>query len=1112
MNCRILGVLLISGLLLSCRLDLGTGGGSGEQAPVAVDEAATTRANTSVTINVLANDTDPAGTALTVTAVSPAVHGSVVINPDNTLTYTPVAGFVGTDSFVYTVSDSQGRQAGATVTVTVQNTPPVAKVGPDQTVLVGNTVPLDGSQSSDAEGNPLTYRWSFTQRPAGSQATLSNATAVNPTFVADQAGTYGVQLIVNDGIADSTPATVTIVAQYPPPVVKAGPDQIVVVGNTVQLDGSQSSAASGKPLTYRWTFTQRPTGSQATLANATAVNPTFVADQAGNYGVQLVVNDGLLDSTPATVTIVANPPPVARDDLASTLKGEAVVIQVLANDSNINGNPLTVTAMKQAGNGTVVINADSTVKYTPNADFIGSDSFTYTISNGQGGTATATVTVNVGTIIRVSVASDGTEGNGVSDYSSLSTDGRYVAFRSDAWNLASGGTKGISDIFVHDRHTGKTERVSVASDGTPGDSSSYDPTISADGRYVAFGSWATNLVPGSTDGNNFGIFVHDRQTGNNELVHVASGGTPGNAIQDAFSPAISADGQHVAFASAATNLVPGDTNGFNDIFVYDRQTGVTERVSVASNGTPGDKTSDSPVISKDGQHIAFASAATNLVPSDTNGATDIFVYDRQAPPRTERANVASDVTGLIWFSTGVNDNGTLLPEKTADDHYTLTGPNGTPPTPLVVTKQDTAAHIWVQNTGNSAWISPASDGVSNPGDYTYTRTFDLAFPSTAQITGFMSGDDQATMFLNGNNVAATPSFCDPCSPPGSPPVKPWRNFTPAFTITSGFQAGSNILSIQVPNIGGGPTGLLLNLSETAIPKPDGNSSKPMISADGQHIAFASAATNLVPSDTNGATDIFVHDRQTGKTERVSVNSNQAAISADGRYVAYKSDATNDVFVHDRQTGLTARVSVASDGTPGNKTSDSPAISADGQYVVFRSDATNLVPNDTNNASDVFMTLNPLLNFQFVHLTGGDGGVNVCGEECLDLFVGKVGDNYWTSQTFPTCEIYEREIRLQIDDPSFLQESGAVLQEAQWDDYIQIYLDDSLIWQPPGFNFPTDMTQSCDLGRNSEGPPHDVDVTSYFNNRHELKFRIRVAVGGFGEGYARIRLLTKNPTH
>ena len=185
---------------------------------------------------------------------------------------------------------------------------------------------------------------------------------------------------------------------------------------------------------------------------------------------------------------------------------------------------------------------------------------------------------------RVSLDSAGIEGNGFSGYPTISADARFVAFSSDASNLVPGDTNLAPDIFVRDRQTGTTERVSVDSVGSQATGSSFEPAISADGRFVAFGSIASNLVPADTNGTR-DIFVHDRQTGATERANVDSAGNEANAA--AFLPTISGDGRFVAFSSDAGNLVPGDTNPASDVFVRDRQTGTTERASLDSAGGGG---------------------------------------------------------------------------------------------------------------------------------------------------------------------------------------------------------------------------------------------------------------------------------------------------------------------------------------------------------------------------------------------------------------------------------------------------------------------------------------------------------------------------------------------
>jgi hypothetical protein len=198
-------------------------------------------------------------------------------------------------------------QDTVTITTTGGNTAPVANAGPDQSVQVGATVTLNGSGSTDADKNALTYDWSFVSIPSGSAATLSNPTATTPSFVADKAGPYVVQLVVNDGTVNSTPETVTIAAAAgnTAPVANAGPDQTVAVGASVILDGSASHDVDRNALTYQWALTTKPTGSAAALANSTTAMPNFVADVAGQYVGQLIVNDGTVSSAPDTVTIMA---------------------------------------------------------------------------------------------------------------------------------------------------------------------------------------------------------------------------------------------------------------------------------------------------------------------------------------------------------------------------------------------------------------------------------------------------------------------------------------------------------------------------------------------------------------------------------------------------------------------------------------------------------------------------------------------------------------------------------------------------------------------------------------------------------------------------------------
>ena len=412
------------------------------------------------------------------------------------------------------------------------------------------------------------------------------------------------------------------------------------------------------------------------------------------------------------------------------------------------------------------------------------------------------VTASAQITTRISVDSLGGQSNGLAGTASISADGRFVAFygNRDANNLVAGDTNNCSDVFIHDRELGRTTRVSVDSLGVQGNADSWRTAISADGRCVAFLSQASNLVPGDTN-NLSDIFVHDRLTRPTTRVTVDSAGAQANSGHDNYPFSISGDGRLVTFTSRASNLVPGDTNNREDVFVHDIITGQTTRVSVSSSGVQGDSGSSHSSISADGMIVSFESLAGNFHSGTPNSYVEIFVHDRQ--------------------------------------------------------------------TGQTSLISINSSG------------------------------------LAGNN-------------------------------------------------------------------PSSNSK---VSADGSCVVFSSHASNLISGDTNDFIDVFVHDRRSGQTTRVSVNSNggqqrsyssnylaKCAISSDGRYVAFESGADNlvpgdtnhvpDIFLHDRHIGTTLRASVSSDGIQAIAASWDPSISGIGPAVAFESSANNLVVGDTGGRTDV----------------------------------------------------------------------------------------------------------------------------------------------------------------
>ncbi len=257
-----------------------------------------------------------------------------------------------------------------------------------------------------------------------------------------------------------------------------------------------------------------------------------------------------------------------------------------------------------------------------------------------------------GAISRIGTASDGTEANGESANANITPDGRYVAFQAVASNLVAGDTNGTADVFVKDLQTGIVTRVSTAADGAEGNGYSLPPSISADGRYVAFYSLATNLVADDTNGVS-DIFVKDLLTGAITRVNTAADGTEANGgVDSRFS--ISADGRYVSFFSDASNLVVNDTNGTYDIFVKDLQTGRIARLNIPADGVE-DNYGYAPSISADGQYVAFGSYAPNLVAGDTNGWDDIFILSNPLFSPPELSIVTSADTPVVFDGLSVSD-------------------------------------------------------------------------------------------------------------------------------------------------------------------------------------------------------------------------------------------------------------------------------------------------------------------------------------------------------------------------------------------------------------------------------------------------------------------------
>jgi len=217
------------------------------------------------------------------------------------------------------VNDGFGDSQPDTIVLSAGNLPPVADAGENIAAFLGDTITLDGSLSTDANGDDLSYAWFFDSMPVGSNTILTNNATVKPTFSIDKAGTYTIRLTVNDGLKDSTPDTVDVIIGNAAPVADAGENQSGFAGDFISLDGSASRDANDDPLSYRWNTLARPVNSNAQLNNPFLPNPLLVLDEQGDYIVQLIVNDGTEDSQPDVVVISSNNlPPTANAEFNGT--------------------------------------------------------------------------------------------------------------------------------------------------------------------------------------------------------------------------------------------------------------------------------------------------------------------------------------------------------------------------------------------------------------------------------------------------------------------------------------------------------------------------------------------------------------------------------------------------------------------------------------------------------------------------------------------------------------------------------------------------------------------------------------------------------------------------
>lgn len=420
-------------------------------------------------------------------------------------------------------------------------------------------------------------------------------------------------------------------------------------------------------------------------------------------------------------------------------------------------------------------------------------------------------------------------------------------------------------------------------------------------------------------------------------VKVSNGLTPVGANPDANGSSwsngfsLSTDGTKATFESEASNLVPGDTNGTVDVFVYDLTNGVTTRASVSGDGIQGDGSSGYPSISGDGSKIVFWSTATNLVSGDTNNDADIFVHDltRGTTTRVSVGSNGNQSNGSSWQPSLSADGTKIAFESSASN--------------LVSGDTNKVKDIFVRDltTGTTTRVNVDNNGNQSNGE--------VDFPRLSGDGSKVAFDSYASNLVSGDTNGTVDVFV--------------RDLT------------TNQLTY-------------VNVSSNGT-KGNKFSSYSSLSADGTKVSFISSSTNLVPGGANNSAQVYVRDLKTGITKRASVDSNgiqgegdsvTSSLSADGSRVVFSSDANNlvqgddtgrDVFVHDMRTGLTVKVNVAPDGGPANSEAGFASLNGNGTKVAYTTWASNLVKSDTNNQPDVFVSDVSALSISDATNTEGD---------------------------------------------------------------------------------------------------------------------------------------------
>jgi uncharacterized repeat protein (TIGR01451 family) len=416
-------------------------------------------------------------------------------------------------------------------------------------------------------------------------------------------------------------------------------------------------------------------------------------------------------------------------------------------------------------------------------------------------------------------------------------------------------------------------------------------------------------------------------------VSVSSTGIQANAASS--SPSMSANGDVVAFVSSATNLVEGDTNDADDIFIHDYTSGLTQRISISSDGEQANNRSNSPSISADGRYIAFFSDASNLVADDTNELGDMFVHDRQTRT-TIRVSLLPDGTELPKIDSGSTYVEFWLPGLITGDGMS------------VLLRKSTVFYFYPYGSASSILIHKIFPAHS---EQTSIRGLESMWSLSPEDYPL---HEKLGASFDGRYIVSAPD----------------EN----VYLYDHFTGSENVISFSFDGKESSKCGVSYYSHPNTMYYKLRGASGALLSPDASTAAFNSYATNHVIDDSNGYRDIFVRKLSDGSMKRVNVAANNMqavngdstadSLSFDGRFISFSSDATNlaptdnngatDIFVHDQETNNTWSISVAMDGTQGNGSSTSSQISYDGNKISFQSLASNFVDNDTNQVMDIFL--------------------------------------------------------------------------------------------------------------------------------------------------------------